>query len=167
MDRIFGIRIRNRESEIGNQKFEIGFLGSRKNLPKNGCKASRIILIFFIFAKFMAYLIIFQSFAALSTLKNHQNVPKTVKNWRKLVFILPQNELKHGKNSNYKCLFRWTETKINAFWKNFLHTGGSSSGTLHLTFFFKNVEFSLLGKQCIVLPKWISFSVFKLIVCLF
>ena len=60
---------------------------------RNGFKASST-KIFFIFAKFLPYLMIFQSFASLSTLlyfEKSSNMPKIWQNMKKSPFNLPLN----------------------------------------------------------------------------
>ena len=58
--------------------------------------------------------------------------------WRKAYFNL-QNELKHDKNSNFKCVFGITSKTKSTFFekKNILPSSGSPSGTLHSIFFPK------------------------------
>ena len=57
------------------------------------------------------------------------------------------NELKWGKNSNFKCVFGWLERIKSIFFEIFSSLQVSSSGGHPLEKMSKNVDFSLWGKQ--------------------
>ncbi len=74
---------------------EIRFSGTW-NQPKNGVLRQVEHVFFSFFAKFMACLMIFQSFAALSersTLKYHQICQNFCQNWRKTFVQLALNSI--------------------------------------------------------------------------
>ena len=64
------------------------------------------------------------------------------------IIMMVHNKLKHGKKSNFNCVFGWLHDyfkktlKSMFFEKKILHSG-SPSGTLHSKIFKKNVDFSL------------------------
>ena len=61
-----------------------------------------------------------------------------------------------------------SKKKVNVFW-NFFFTPSLLRGSSTQFFFSKNIDFSLWGKHCIVLPKWTFFIIlqFKKNICTF